>query len=140
MTENQTEFSGWARVEVMGHNTHIGFTTTQVFGQAVMFRVDQPGIPECEETLVRNEWVGDTYAHAGSVVKRGEIPPVTVFIGSGSIYRMIPCDEAAAMAAIRASVRPPVSIVKLADRKELPAAMINGDEYEGVDEGVDVGF
>lgn len=112
---NQTEFKGWARVEVMGHQTHIGFCETQAFGGAVMFRVDQPAVEGAEETLKRPEWVGDTYAPAGSVVRRGDIPPATVLVGAASIYRIIPCDENAAMLAIRASVRPPLIIVKLAD-------------------------
>lgn len=110
---NQTEFSGWARVEVMGHQTHIGYVTTQTFGQAVLFRVDQPAVPGAEETLERPEWVGDTYAAPGSVVKRADLEAATVLVGSGSVYRIIPCDEAAAMKAIRANRAPPLILVKL---------------------------
>jgi len=44
--EKQNEFNGWAKVEINGHNTHIGQVTTQVFGAAVLFRIDQPEIPE----------------------------------------------------------------------------------------------
>ncbi len=116
---NQTEFSGWARVEVMGHQTHIGYVTTQAFGQAVMFRIDQPAIPGAEETLERPEWVGEVYAAPGTVVKRADIPAATVLVGAGSIYRIIPCDEAAAMKAIRSSQRPPLMIVRLAEGKQI---------------------
>lgn len=124
MSEQQNEFRGWARVEVMGHQTHIGFVTTEVFGAAVMFRVDQPTIPGGEDTLLRPEWVGDTYAPTGSVVKREDIPAATVLVGSGSIYRIIPCDEAAATKAIRSSIRPPLILVKLADAKQITAGDI----------------
>lgn len=121
-TENQAEFSGWARVEVMGHQTHIGFVSTQVFGTAVMFRVDQPAIPGGEEALVRPEWVGDSYAAPGSLVKRADIEAATVLVGAGSIYRIIPCDEAAAMKAIRSNVKPPLMLVRLVDPSPLLSA------------------
>jgi hypothetical protein len=127
--ESQAEFNGWARVEILGHQTHIGFVTTQAYGQAVMFRVDQPAIPGVEETLERPEWVGDTYAAPGSVVKRGDIEAASVLVGSGSIYRIIPCDEAAAMRAIRASVRPPLMVVRLIEGKQLAAA-VDAAEYD----------
>lgn len=128
---NQAEFSGWARVEVMGHQTHIGFVTTQAFGQAVMFRIDQPAIPGVEETIERPEWVGETYAGPGSVVKREDIEPATVLVGSGSIYRIIPCDEAAALKAIRASQRRPLMVVRLVEPKQLPAVRV--ETYDGYD-------
>lgn len=51
MNENQAEFKGWAKVEVMGHQSHIGYVTTEAYGQAVLFRIDRPELPECEQTL-----------------------------------------------------------------------------------------
>ncbi len=119
MSENQTEFSGWARVEVMGHQTHIGYVTTQAFGRAVMFRIDQPAVPGAEETLERPQWCGDTYCGAGSVIKRGDIEAASVLVGAGSIYRIIPCDEAAAMKAIRSSIQPPLMVVRLEMPKQI---------------------
>lgn len=111
--ENQTEFKGWARVEVMGHQSHIGYVTTETYGQAVLFRIDQPAIPQSEETISRAEWVGDVFAGAGSVVQRPAIEAASVLVGSGSIYRIIPCDEATAMTAIRSSQRRPLHVVSL---------------------------
>lgn len=108
-------FNGWARVEINGHNTHIGHVETQAFGGAVLFRIDRPEIPECEETLTRSEWVDSVRAPAGSVVKRGAIPAASVLVGAGSIYRIIPCTEEAAMLAIRQSESRPLFLVKLAD-------------------------
>lgn len=124
---NQAEFKGWARVEVMGHQSHIGFVETQAYGAAVLFRIDRPEIPEFEETLTQSEWVGDIRAGAGSVVKRGAIPAATVLVGAGSIYRIIPCSEEAAMLAIRQNERRPLFVVKLA---EVPALTASPDEYE----------
>ena len=43
--ENQASFSGWAKVEVMGHQSHIGFVRTEAYGQAVMFRIHTPELP-----------------------------------------------------------------------------------------------
>lgn len=130
---NQAEFKGWARVEVMGHNTHIGFVCTQAFGAAVMFRIDQPAIPEAEETLVGPQYIDGTYAPPGSVVKRGAIEAATVLVGAGSIYRIVPCDEAAAMTAIRSTFRPPLMLVRLAEGKQIAAA----GEPEGRDDDYD---
>jgi hypothetical protein len=130
---NQASFEGWARVEVMGHQTPIGYVTTQAFGQAVMFRVDQPAVDGTEETLARPEWVGEVYAQPGSIVKRADIPACTVLIGSGSIYRIIPCDEPAAMKAIRSSQFRPLMTVKLIEsRPQLPAQI--DDERPHIDD------
>lgn len=129
MTET-TEFKSWAKVEVMGHQTHIGFVTTEAYGGTVMFRVDQPAVPGVEETLERPEWSEAGYVPAGSVVRRGEIQPATVLVGAASIYRIIPCDEAAAMKAIRSTVRPPLIIVKLSG----PIAITAGDILEEQDD------
>lgn len=125
--ENQTEFKGWARVEVMGHQSHIGYVTTETYGQAVLFRIDQPAIPQSEETINRAEWVGDVFAGAGSVVQRPAIEATSVLVGSGSIYRIIPCDEPTAMTAIRSSQRRPLHVVSLVPGNMLSAPDV-GDE------------
>jgi hypothetical protein len=127
---DQNEFKGWARVEVMGHQSHIGFVTTETYGQAVLFRIDQPAVPGGEETLKRAEWVGDVFAGAGSVVQRQPIESVSVLVGSGSIYRIIPCDEATAMSAIRSSQRRPLSMVSLVPGNRLAAPKEIHDEDE----------
>jgi|SRR5882724_5292506 len=127
---NQAEFKGWARVEIMGHQVHIGYVTTQAFGQAVMFRIDQPAIPGTEETLAAPEWVGEVIAPVGSVVKRADIEAFTVLVGSGSIYRIIPCDEAAAAKAIRTSQRRPLILVRLPEGQQLPAPVVKIDRWE----------
>ncbi len=126
MPESQNEFKGWARVEIMGHQSHIGYVTTETYGQAVLFRVDQPCLDRMEETLTEAAWVGDKYCQPGSIVERGAIPSASVLLGSQSIYRLIPCDEATAIRAIRSSQHRPLSIVKLGEQAALAAS--NGDD------------
>jgi hypothetical protein len=146
--EDQAKFEGWAKVEVMGHQSHVGHVTTQAFGGAVLFRIDRPGLPEEEVTLEHSEWVGDKRAPAGSVIKKPALEPVSVLVGAASIYRIVPCTEAAAMAAIRNTTRP-LMLVKLAELAALPPGTAsdglpvdsddeNDDPYE--DEHQDVEF
>ena len=93
----QAQFSGWARVEVMGHQTHIGYVRTEAYGAAVLFRVDTPELPEREWVLEKPEWGDSGMIPAGTKVKRPGSPGVSVLIGAGSIYRIVPCSEAAAL-------------------------------------------
>jgi hypothetical protein len=133
VSENQAEFKGWARVEVMGHQTHIGYVTTEAYGAAVMFRVDRPEIPEEEITLTEREWTNSGYLPAGAVVKRGKIDAVSVLVGAGSIYRIVPCTEGVALKAIRESERRPLSLVKLPETMAIAGAA--GDtEFDDDDE------
>jgi hypothetical protein len=119
-SDNQAEFRGFARVEVMGHQSHCGFVTTEAYGQAVLFRIDRPEIPEHEETLDHADWVGETRCPAGTVVRRAKIDAVTVLVGSGSIYRIIPCtEEAARKAIINESERRPLSVVRLPESVQI---------------------
>lgn len=135
MSENQAEFRGWAKVEVMGHQSHVGYVTTEAYGQAVLFRIDQPSIAGAEDTLQAGEWVGDVFAGVGSVVQRPAIEAASVLVGSGSIYRIVPCDEATAMAAIRANQRRPLLVVKLVqDPKRLAARDSFDDPYTADDD------
>lgn len=129
---NQAEFKGWARVEVMGHQSHIGFVETQAFGGAVLFRIDRPEIPEEEDTPTESDWVENRRCPAGTIIKRSAIPAATVLVGASSIYRIIPCDEATAMRAIKSNGNRPLLIVKIADAPALEAAVarVTVDTYE----------
>jgi hypothetical protein len=133
--QQQSSFSGWARVEIMGHSTHTGFVTTEVFGAASLFRVDQPEIPEYEETLEFTQTIAGERAPAGSIVKRPKIPGVSVLLGIASIYRIVPCTEEACIKAIKAILaRPPMMLVRLPDKMQLPAASIPDDDEDDEDE------
>src|SRR5271167_4465859 len=123
MTETQNEFKGWAKVEVMGHQSHIGYVVTEAYGQAVMFRIDQPAIPEEERVLTEREYTSAGYLPAGTVVKQPAIDGVTVLVGSGSIYRIIPCTESVAIKAVRETQRKPLVLVRLPDCLALPPAI-----------------
>lgn len=143
MNENQAEFKGWAKVEVMGHQSHIGYVTTEAYGQAVLFRIDRPEVAECEQTLEETEWVGDQRCPAGTIVKHGKLEAVSVLVGSGSIYRIIPCTEDTAMRAIRTSERRPLMVLKLPETQRLeapatdldpPDSDFDDDPYEDTDD------
>ena len=130
--ENQNEYKGWANVEVMVHQSHVGYVSTEAYGAAVLFRIDRPAIPETEEVLRVPEWVGEQYCAAGSVIKRGGVEPLSVLVGAGSIYRIIPCSEAVAMATIQREHRRPLSVVKLAGVKSIESACGDlEDEFQG---------
>ena len=114
--EQQASFSGWAKVEVMGHQSHTGYVKTEAYGAAVLFRIDTPGLPEREFTLVEPQYAGGLYCPAGTKVKRNAAPGVSVLVGAGSIYRIIPCSEPAAMRAIDADARSPLMVVEIPTR------------------------
>jgi len=128
---DQNSFSGWARVEVMGHQSHIGYVTTETFGAAVLFRIDQPRMEATKETLQSARWIGDVYAGIGSEVENPEIEPSSVLVGSGSIYRIIPIDEATARIAIRGDQRRPLMVVSLVPGNLLVTA--SGDDIDDDD-------
>lgn len=120
-TESQSSFEGWAKVEVMGHQSHIGFVKTETYGGAVLFRVDTPPMPEREHTLARPDFASGEYCPIGTVVKRKGRDPVSVLVGAGSIYRIIPCTEAAALEAIDREQRAELMLVRLPEGKAIAA-------------------
>lgn len=129
MSDEQAKFEGWARVEVMGHQSHIGFVRTEAYGGAVLFRIDTPALPEREFILESPEYAqeGDCEAlrrwcPAGTKVKRIAREGVTVLVGSGSIYRIIPCTEAAALRAIDQTTRARLMLLALPEGLALPPA------------------
>jgi len=136
---SQAQFNGWARVEVMGHQTHIGYVRTEAYGAAVLFRVDTPELPEREWVLEKPEWGERGMIPAGTKVKREGSPGVSVLIGAGSIYRIVPCSEAAALRAIenerRAGLRPVevpggLALAAVADAEDDSENNDEQDEYE----------
>lgn len=131
MNEQQNEFKGFAKVEVMGHQSHLGFVTTEVYGTAVLFRIDRPALPEEEVTLTEREWFDGIYLPVGSIVKYAALEGVSVLVGSASIYRIIPCTEAAVMKAIRNGGRRPLMVVSTPEEKlSLTAASVDDDDDE----------
>jgi hypothetical protein len=125
----QAQFNGWARVEVMGHQTHIGFVRTEAYGSAVLFRVDTPELPAREYILQEPEYVGGKWAPAGTKVERAAVLGCSVLIGAGSIYRIAPCTEQAALAAIERSGRTELKLIELPPEKALAAAEDASRDY-----------
>lgn len=133
MEEKQAQFNGWARIEVMGHQTHIGFVRTEAYGAAVLFRIDTPGLPEREYVLDEPAYVDGRWISAGATVKRMERQGCSVMVGAGSIYRIIPCDEAAALKAIDSTSRPELKLISLPEGMALPAPMDDSRDDEAPD-------
>ena len=117
--DQQAAFNGWARVEVMGHQTHIGYVRTEVYGTACLFRIDTPELPEREYTLESPEWIDNRLTPAGSKVKRLARPGSSVLVGASSIYRIIPCSEAAAMRAIENEQRTALKLIEIPESARL---------------------
>lgn len=109
--EAQNKFSGWARVEVMGHVTHIGYVTTEYYGSASFFRVDTPGLPEREFKLEKPMFLDGEQYDIGTVVRRDGTQPVSVLVGAGSIYRILPMSEDEAKLSIDRLTSRPLAIV-----------------------------
>jgi hypothetical protein len=143
-TQQTNNFEGWAVVELFGHQREVGFVTTQIFGSAVLFRIDTPELPEREYTLQRPAYANlhpptehastTKWCPAGSKVKRQAVPARTKLVGPSAIYAMTPCTEATAMIAIERSIEPPLILLELAEEKQLQLAT-NGPHEE--DEPVD---
>jgi len=143
-TQQSNNFEGWAVVELFGHQREVGFVTTQIFGSAVLFRIDTPELPEREYTLQRpahanlhppTENASTTkWCPAGSKVKRQAVPARTKLVGPSAIYAMTPCTEATAMMAIERSIEPPLILLELAAApmltETLPGESAQRDESE----------
>jgi len=139
MSEQQSEFQGWAKVEVMGHQSHIGYVKTEAYGAAVLFRIDSTGAPEREYTLEAPEYAEEItgvrrYCPNGTVVKRKERPPVSVLVGAGSIYRIIPCTEGVALQTIEREQRSELMVVSLPAGAALPAPEVIPEEDSPFDD------
>jgi hypothetical protein len=135
MDQEQSKFEGWAKIEIMGHQSHTGLVSTHVFGDAVLLRVDSPAIPEREETLGRSRWTDTGHYPAGAVVKHPAVPATSVLLGAKSIYRIQPCTEEVAINTIIAEQHRPLSLVSLPVVGALPAAT---EDDEDTDIGADL--
>jgi hypothetical protein len=132
----QGAFEGWAIVEMMGHRKEIGFVTTQAFGQAVLFRVDTPELPEREYTLespeyARHNGTGERWCPTGTKVKRESSPARSCLVAPSSLYAINPCTEQAAMALIERNKVRPLIALELPEQAALPPAQSLEDQnYE----------
>lgn len=141
MEQQQAKFDGWAVVEVFGHQRYAGYVTTEAFGQAVLFRVDVPELKPRERTTQAPEYHPKTgqYLPAGSVIQEGAVQGYSKLLGTGAIYAITPCTEAAALKAVEEMQRRPLLKVTVPERPALEAAPAdrddNGDDIEADDLG-----
>lgn len=132
----QASFEGWAIVEMMGHRKEIGFVTTQAFGQAVLFRVDSPELPEREYVLdapayARPNGSGERWCPTGTKVKRPATSAKSCLVAPSSLYAINPCTEQAAMALIERNVARPLIALELPEQAALPPAQsLKNQDYE----------
>jgi hypothetical protein len=115
----QSAFEGWALVELMGHQKEIGYVTTEAYGQAVLFRVDTPELPEREFSLTQPEYtyLSDhvrEWTPAGSKVKRPGTPARSRLIAPSALYAINPCTEEAARTAIERNQPRPLILIEAA--------------------------
>ncbi len=105
-------------VELMGHQREIGFVTTEAYGQAVMFRIDTPELPEREFVLTAPEYIdeGDVsrWVPAGSKVKRAAIPARSRLVAPGALYAINPCTQEAARTALERNICRALILVEVA--------------------------
>lgn len=129
-TVEQSSFSGFAIVEMMGHRREIGYVTTQAFGQAVLFRVDTPELPEREFTLTAPEIAEidgrRNWCPAGTKVKRPSSPARSCLVAPASLYAINPCSEEAARTAIEHNTPRPLIALEVPAAKALAAAAGEG--------------
>lgn len=136
--DNQTKFEGWAVVELMGHQKEIGFVTTEYFGQACLFRVDTPELPEREFVLTRPTSTTGGWSPAGSKVKRECMSAKTRLLAPGSLYAVNPCTEEAARTALEHLVERPLILIEAPARPAIAAGEVlqTGDYSKCLDCGL----
>lgn len=135
MDITQAFFSGWALVELFGHQKEVGFVTTQYFGDKAMFQIDIPDLPADENvTLKRPEYVDGEFLPAGAIVRREAVPGRSRIVNPGAVYAMNPCTEEAARAELRGLTRRSIAVVSLPPGAQLPAGETDDDLDDEQDE------
>jgi hypothetical protein len=137
MDQQGANFSGWALVELMGHQREAGYVTTQYFGDKAMFQIDVPEIPSRQETLTRPQWSerdADGLLPAGTVVEKAAIPGRTRLVNPSAVYALNPATEEAVRAAVASSERREIKVLSLPEGKQLVAALPGEDDDQDDDE------
>ena len=120
--EKQASFEGWAIVELFGHQREVGFVTTQVFGQTVLFQIDTPALEEREYELPEPQYVASQWAPKGTKVRRQAVPARSRLVGPSAIYALNPCDEDAARKEIELLERRPLILLSMPKERLLEGA------------------
>jgi hypothetical protein len=133
MDQQGASFTGWALLELFGHQREAGYVTTQYFGDKAMFQVDVPEIPEREETLTAPRYLDGKFCPEGTVVRADAIPGRTRLINPGAVYAMNPAEEEAVRLAIARSERREIKVLSLPEGKQLGAALPGEVDDDGCD-------
>lgn len=129
--QEQSNFSGWAIIDQMGHKRNIGFVTTRYFGGPALFQVDTPGLPEREYEIPSSGYHAGQWLDKGSKVRKAATEPLTQFVGPQSIYNMIACTEEAALKALEANTPREIILLEAPKEKQLAVGMtLPGEEEE----------
>ena len=137
METGNSNFEGWAVIELFGHSREAGYVTTEHFGTGALFRVEVPELPEREVTLLRPEWINGQLAGKGSKILRSGILGRTRFIGPGAVYAMNPCSEEAVKKAIEAMSSRDVKVIELVQERQLETSL-PGEVEDSIDDAEDV--
>jgi hypothetical protein len=132
--QQQSAFSGWAIVEMFGHQKVAGFVTTEHYGQAALFRVDCPSLDAREFELKRPEYAGAEYLPAGSKVQRPAEPGFSKLVGPGAVYSINPCTEEVVREFIESSRRLPLIVLS---RPAAAVAQIEAQDGDDDDDDSD---
>lgn len=134
--DQQARFEGWAVIELFGHQREAGFVTTQYFGNAAMFQLDVPELPEREWILERPEWIDNVLAREGSKVKKEATPGRSRLINPSAVYAMNPATEEAVRKALDNGSRK-IKLIELAETQQIsagePTIGEEGEEDQTVD-------
>lgn len=133
--QSQHKFEGWAKVEIMGHQTAVGMVKTVYFGPVAFLHVVTPEVPATRLTLEKDCWVDGGRAYAGSIVELSRESEET-YVGTGSIYRLTPIKEEDVLkyAPLKQTV------IELAERKLLDSTPTYDEQREDDNENEDSGF
>lgn len=134
MDQVSAVFSGWALVELMGHQREAGFISTQYFGDKAMFQIDVPEIAEREEKLDRPKWADDgvRLLPVGTVISRSAIEGRTRLVNPHAVYAINPATEEAVRAAVAASERRTMKVISVPEGTQAVLAAPQ-DEIDGFD-------
>lgn len=143
MTE-QSQFEGWAILEIFGHQKYAGYVKTEYYGTACMFRCDVPPLEEREQVTRAGCYVNcepnpdsgqvehSAWVPPGSSVKKAATLGYSKLFGVGAIYSMTPCDQEAALRAVEELQPRSLMLVSLPVGKTITAAATFGNPF-GVD-------
>lgn len=91
-------FSGWARVDVMGHQSHWGQVTTHYFGDVAVLHISTPEAPAEEvDHLEEDYWGGPTTRYR---LRLDALPASERYVPAHAIYGITPLTEAEVRAVV----------------------------------------